>query len=68
MTPMSLEKAIELLDLNLKVAGKSMPPDVKDALALAIAALHSILAQRQDPTIPPHTLLPNEKYDQDNLI
>ena len=34
---MILEKAIEILELNLKEAGKSMPPDVKEALELAIS-------------------------------
>lgn len=36
---MTLDKAIEILDLNIKEAGKKMPPDVNAALGLGIQAL-----------------------------
>ena len=45
-------KAIEILKINLEEA-KKMPPDVKDALHLAIKHLFIAVAKpSQNPTIP----------------
>lgn len=45
---MNLPKAKEIIDLNIKEAGKKMPPDVRKALTLGSQALSSIIAWRQD--------------------
>lgn len=42
----TIKKAIEILELNLKGAGKSMPPDVKDSLSLGVEAMKRIDSQR----------------------
>lgn len=43
---MTIPKAIEIIDLNLKEAGDKMPPDVKDALELGKEALNYISLNR----------------------
>lgn len=53
-----LTKAIEVLELNAKEAGPTMPPDALDALKLAIEALklysfNRIIGQHTDPTSLP---------------
>ncbi len=56
----TLEKAIEVLELNLNEAGKKMPPDVRDALSLSVEAMKRIRRQRS-LTIPiPQPPLPGE--------
>jgi hypothetical protein len=40
--PITMAKAIEILDLNMKEAHKSMPGDVKDALNLAINTMGTV--------------------------
>lgn len=45
---MKLAKAIEILELNVKVAGKRMPTDTLDALKLGIEALTLIDQLRFD--------------------
>jgi len=35
---MTIQKAIEILELNLREAGASMPPDCKEAVQLSIEA------------------------------
>ena len=40
--PITLSKAIEILDLNVKEGHKSMPGDVKDALNLAINCMKTV--------------------------
>ena len=42
MIKMPLDKAIEIINLNIRVAGKKMPPDVRAALTLGIEALKHI--------------------------
>lgn len=41
-----LAKAIEILDLNIKEAGKTMPPDCKLALNLAMESLVGLRSER----------------------
>lgn len=36
---MTIDKAIEIIQLNLKEAGPKMPPDVQEALKLAILSM-----------------------------
>ena len=36
---MTISKAIEILELNLKEGGKRMPADCRDALLMAVGAL-----------------------------
>jgi hypothetical protein len=40
--PITLKKAAEILDLNLKEAGSKMPRDTRDALLLAINSLKTV--------------------------
>jgi hypothetical protein len=40
--PITMSKAIEVLDLNMKEAHKGMPEDVKDALNLAICTMGTV--------------------------
>ena len=39
-------KAIEILDINVKEAGKKMPPDCMAAILLSLDALAGIVAER----------------------
>ncbi len=41
---MEIPKAIEIAKLNIKEAGKQMPPDVKDALETLIEAGEYVIA------------------------
>lgn len=43
---MLINKAFEILQLNIKEAGKKMPPDTLTALKMANSALHRILTMR----------------------
>lgn len=43
---MTLPKAIEIMELNLKEAGSKMPPDCRDALQLHIEAAKRIQVGR----------------------
>lgn len=40
--PITMRKAIEVLDLNAKEQHKNMPPDVRDALNLAINCMRTV--------------------------
>lgn len=42
-----LSKAIEIIDLNLKEAGKNMPPDVKATMIVSRSALKRFQTFRQ---------------------
>ncbi|GAI29372.1 unnamed protein product [marine sediment metagenome] len=57
---MTLPKAIEIGDLNIKEAGKKMPPDTLDALKLLVEAGKQIHNHRA--SLPPQAiyLLPGE--------
>jgi len=45
--PISMSKAIEVLNLNLKEAHKNMPADIKDALNLAVCTMGTIRYMRK---------------------
>lgn len=45
---MNLSKAKEIIDLNIKEAGKKMPPDVKTALTIGSEAIGAIIQWRED--------------------
>lgn len=45
---MNLQKSKEIIDLNIKEAGKKMPPDVKNALTLGSESIDAILKWRED--------------------
>lgn len=57
---MTIPKAIEIIDLNLKEAGDKMPPDVKDALELSKEALKRLLLCRTPERLYMGYLLPGE--------
>ena len=58
--PITMSKAIEVLDLNMKEAHKSMPEDVKDSLDLAINTMRTVKHIRKGGEWSWHGLLPNE--------
>jgi len=60
---MKLEKAREIIDLNIKEASKKMPPDVKDALTLGSEAILFVERSRLGDIINPNSLLPGETED-----
>jgi len=62
---LKLSKAKEILELNLNMAGKKMPPDVKDALKLGVEALKFIKDNRHKCTRSVFDLLPNETPEGD---
>ncbi len=59
----TIEKAIEVLELNLKEAGNKMPLDVRDALSLSMEAMKRIRRQRSltipinQPPLPGETMV-----------
>lgn len=57
---MKLTKAIEILELNLKEAGKKMPPDCKDAVQLGIEAMGALHCHREVWGYSEFKLLPGE--------
>lgn len=57
---LTLLKAAEILDLNLKEANKNMPPDVKEALTLGREALLRIDYHRKAGHFFAQQLLPSE--------
>lgn len=57
----TLDKAREILKLNLHEAGPKMPPDVKDALSLAIAAIEAIQDYRSGVDTELDAPLPGEE-------
>lgn len=60
---MKLEKAIEIVILNLDEAGSKMPPDCRDALKLLVKAAESVLYTRITmPDVLPNQL-PGETKD-----
>jgi len=60
---MEIKKAIEILRINLKVAGPSMPPDVYNAIQLGIEALECIQNSRIDGDLFAYQKLPGEAKD-----
>ncbi|MBA7692207.1 hypothetical protein ES703_100770 [subsurface metagenome] len=60
---MKLEKANQIIILNIKEAGKKMPPDVKDALTLGSEAIERELAKRSQLAGLVIAPLPSETED-----
>lgn len=60
---MKLSKAIQVLDINIKVGEEKMPPDVRDALKLGIEAMKRVEEMRQDNAFLSPRLLPGETKD-----
>lgn len=60
---MNLLKSREIIDLNIKEAGKKMPPDVKKALILAVEAEDRCLLARKETSFVGPELLPSETED-----
>lgn len=60
---MELAKAIEIGELNIKKAGKQMPPDVLDALKLLTEAGKQTLQDRIGNPLLDGDLLPGETED-----
>ncbi|GAJ01791.1 unnamed protein product [marine sediment metagenome] len=57
---MTAEKAKEIIDLNIKEAGKTMPPDVKTALIIHSEAMERLIYARIVPDQYYTRLLPSE--------
>jgi len=57
-----LSEAREILDLNIKEAGKDMPPDTRIALIMSVSALARVELTRLTPVFDPHTPLKEEDY------
>ena len=57
---MTISKAIEILELNLKETGKRMPGDCRDALLMAVEALKRTHRARQTGLPIPYAYLPGE--------
>jgi len=60
---MKLEKVKEILELNIKEAGKQMPPDVKTALEISLQAVDRELSWRQRYPHQSHFPFPGETDD-----
>ena len=58
--PITMSKAIEILDLNMKEAHKTMPADVKDALNLAINTMGTVVFMRKGGQWAINALFPGE--------
>lgn len=62
--PITMRKAIEVLDLNMQEAHKDMPADVKDSLNLAINTMGTIKFMRKGGNWDIHALFPGELPEQ----
>lgn len=60
---MKLLKAKEIIDLNIKEGGRSIPPDVKTALTIGSEALGRLEYQRRMKHPGYSVLLPSETLD-----
>lgn len=60
---MNPQKAIEIINLNLKEAGTKMPPDCRNAITLGREALEDHLKARAAGWFPPGYTLPSETKD-----
>lgn len=58
--PITMRKAVEVLDLNAKEEHKKMPADVKDSLNLAINTMRTVLYIRSGGKWDLTALFPNE--------
>lgn len=61
---MIMPKVIEILELNVKEAGKKMPPDVKDAVNIGIEASKRYYFLRSLSSIKAFPLLPGETLEE----
>ena len=59
----TLSKAIEILRLNLKLAGRTMPPDTQSAVTIAVEAMLRIQAGRNNPGSRWTETLPDEQRE-----
>jgi hypothetical protein len=59
--PITMTKAIEVLDFNMKEAHKTMPEDVKDSLNLAINTMGTVQFIRKGGDWNLNTLFPGEQ-------
>ena len=57
----TLRKAIEILDLNIREANPKMPPDCEASVWCGIEALQRELKRREYLTAPFYVLLPHEE-------
>lgn len=58
--PITIPKAIEILDLNIKQSPSKMPPDVTLAVYVAISAMRRVLDNRLTVTVKVFELLDGE--------
>jgi hypothetical protein len=63
--PITMSKAIEILDLNLKEDAKKIPHDVRDALYLAINTMGTVRYIRKGGTWDINALFPGEEAEPD---
>lgn len=61
--PITMSKAYEILDLNMKEAHKQMPPDVRESLNLALNTMKTVQYMRKGGVWDLHALFPNEAPD-----
>ena len=62
--PIKMDKAIEILELNVKEGHKKMPPDLKQSLSLAISNMRTTQYIRRGGHWDLHALFPDElPYD-----
>ena len=60
---MTLKKALEILDLNIRQRDPSMPSDVREALKLGTSALKEINHLHEIGVLDRDDLLPGETED-----
>jgi len=61
--PITLNKAVEILELNLFDSSAKMPPDCKAAVILAINGLKAWKQLREGSAGPIDLLLPGEEHE-----
>lgn len=57
---MTLDKAIQIIKLNINQRTPKMPPDVLDALKLSVEAMERVQDSRSSGILHPGQLLPGE--------
>lgn len=58
--PITMAKAIEILDLNVVEAHKKIPPDTRTAICLAISTMKTVRYIRKGGQWDLHALFPDE--------
>lgn len=61
----TMKKAIEVLEINIKEGRKGMPPDVEDSLNLAISNMNTVLFVRHGGAWDFHALFPGEAPEKE---